>query len=239
MHRVDGARPKSRSDGCRAAAAAVSAAGRRRADQQVGIPRGRAAPEADRGRPRGRHRRPPRRWRDTRRRGEHRGSSNPATSPSWSAPTRRSRWSTTPSTGRVCRPCSPAGPASSRLRLRSTGCGCCRRIEQPHRSDRVRLAALTPLLGRTAEELDARGDDIVAEVGGQLRELGDGVRAVRFRGAVRTAVRGRRARGETASGGGGRAGTDRSPARRAVAQRCRRRAVARSDGASPAGSPNG
>ncbi|AWK75425.1 AAA family ATPase [Rhodococcus oxybenzonivorans] len=44
-------------------------------------------------------------------------------------------------------------------------------LEQPHRSDRVRLAALTPLLGHTAEELDARGDDIVAEVGGLLREL--------------------------------------------------------------------
>ncbi|MFZ2176348.1 MAG: UvrD-helicase domain-containing protein [Rhodococcus sp. (in: high G+C Gram-positive bacteria)] len=44
-------------------------------------------------------------------------------------------------------------------------------LEQPHRSDRVRLAALTPLLGHTAEDLDARGDDIVAEVGGQLREL--------------------------------------------------------------------
>ncbi|MBC2639215.1 MULTISPECIES: UvrD-helicase domain-containing protein [unclassified Rhodococcus (in: high G+C Gram-positive bacteria)] len=45
-------------------------------------------------------------------------------------------------------------------------------IEQPHRADRVRLAALTPLLGHSAEELDARGDDIVAEVGGLLRELG-------------------------------------------------------------------
>ncbi|MFC4605859.1 UvrD-helicase domain-containing protein [Rhodococcus kronopolitis] len=44
-------------------------------------------------------------------------------------------------------------------------------LEQPHRSDRVRLAALTPLIGRTAGELDTRGDDVVAEVGGTLREL--------------------------------------------------------------------
>jgi exodeoxyribonuclease V beta subunit len=44
-------------------------------------------------------------------------------------------------------------------------------LEQPHRSDRVRLAALTPLLGWTAEGLDARGDDAVAEVSNQLRNL--------------------------------------------------------------------
>lgn len=44
-------------------------------------------------------------------------------------------------------------------------------IEAPHRSDRVRLAALTPIVGRTAEELDARGDDVVAEVAMELREL--------------------------------------------------------------------
>ncbi|KAA0020077.1 UvrD-helicase domain-containing protein [Antrihabitans cavernicola] len=44
-------------------------------------------------------------------------------------------------------------------------------LEQPHRSDRVRLAALTPLLGWTAAELDGRGDDAVASVGAWLREL--------------------------------------------------------------------
>ena len=160
------------SDGCRAAAAAVSAEDRRRADQQVGIPRGRAAPEADRGRPRRRHRRSPRRRRDTRRRGRAPDSSNPATSPSWCAPTRRSRWSTTPSTGRVCRPCSPVGPVSSPLRLRSTGSGCCR----PSSSRTGPTGCGWPRSPRCsdtpAEELDARGDDIVAEVGGQLRELG-------------------------------------------------------------------
>ena len=41
-------------------------------------------------------------------------------------------------------------------------------LEQPHRSGRVRLAALTPLLGRTAEALD---DGVTTEVAGFLREL--------------------------------------------------------------------
>lgn len=44
-------------------------------------------------------------------------------------------------------------------------------LEQPHRADRVRLAALTPLLGRTPSEVDERGDDLVAEIGSLLREL--------------------------------------------------------------------
>ncbi|WP_254622871.1 UvrD-helicase domain-containing protein [Rhodococcus sp. W8901] len=44
-------------------------------------------------------------------------------------------------------------------------------LEQPHRPDRVRLAALTPLLGWSAEEIDTRSDELVARVGGQLREL--------------------------------------------------------------------
>ncbi len=44
-------------------------------------------------------------------------------------------------------------------------------LEQPHRADRVRLAALTPLLGWTADRLDVGGDDMVAEVGGQIRDL--------------------------------------------------------------------
>nr|WP_296775010.1 UvrD-helicase domain-containing protein [Rhodococcus sp. (in: high G+C Gram-positive bacteria)] len=43
-------------------------------------------------------------------------------------------------------------------------------IEQPHRADRVRLAALTPLLGWTADTIDARGDDAVAEVSSTLRD---------------------------------------------------------------------
>ncbi|NKZ71928.1 AAA family ATPase, partial [Rhodococcus hoagii] len=44
-------------------------------------------------------------------------------------------------------------------------------LEQPHRPDRVRLAALTPLIGWTATDVDARSDEVVARVGGQLREL--------------------------------------------------------------------
>ncbi|NMN94509.1 UvrD-helicase domain-containing protein [Antrihabitans stalactiti] len=43
-------------------------------------------------------------------------------------------------------------------------------LVQPHRSDCVRLAALTPLLGYTAAQLDSGGDDVVAEVSGELRE---------------------------------------------------------------------
>ncbi|WP_031938455.1 UvrD-helicase domain-containing protein [Prescottella defluvii] len=44
-------------------------------------------------------------------------------------------------------------------------------LEQPHRPDRVRLAALTPLFGCTAEQIDTRGDELVARIGGRLREL--------------------------------------------------------------------
>lgn len=43
-------------------------------------------------------------------------------------------------------------------------------LEQPHRGDRVRLAALTPLFGYTATEL-ATDHDLVARIGGELREL--------------------------------------------------------------------
>ncbi len=43
-------------------------------------------------------------------------------------------------------------------------------LEQPHRAARVRLAALTPLLGWTAPRLDAAGDSGTDEVGALLRE---------------------------------------------------------------------
>ncbi|MCX5044396.1 UvrD-helicase domain-containing protein [Aldersonia sp. NBC_00410] len=46
-------------------------------------------------------------------------------------------------------------------------------LEQPHRADRVRRAALTSLLGWTATDLDRRGDELVAEVGTQLVALAD------------------------------------------------------------------
>ena len=42
-------------------------------------------------------------------------------------------------------------------------------LEQPHRSERVRSAALTAFLGRTAAELDAGGDRLSDELGTQLR----------------------------------------------------------------------
>jgi len=45
-------------------------------------------------------------------------------------------------------------------------------VERPHRPPRVRLAALTPLVGVTAAELDERGDELLAEHAGLLRELG-------------------------------------------------------------------
>ncbi|WP_406239515.1 UvrD-helicase domain-containing protein [Nocardia sp. NBC_01009] len=45
-----------------------------------------------------------------------------------------------------------------------------RALEQPHRSDRVRLAACTPLLGITAVEIDSGGADLVGRISSQLRE---------------------------------------------------------------------
>lgn len=44
-------------------------------------------------------------------------------------------------------------------------------MEQPSRSARVRLAALTPLLGWTATELDAGGDELTADISALIREL--------------------------------------------------------------------
>ena len=43
-------------------------------------------------------------------------------------------------------------------------------VEQPSRAGRVRLAALTPLIGRTAADLVAAPEDVLDEVGGLLRE---------------------------------------------------------------------
>ncbi|MFG3615444.1 UvrD-helicase domain-containing protein [Nocardia sp. NPDC047654] len=47
-----------------------------------------------------------------------------------------------------------------------------RALEQPHRGDRVRLAACTPLFGVTAAEIDSGGADLVGRVSAQLREAG-------------------------------------------------------------------
>lgn len=43
-------------------------------------------------------------------------------------------------------------------------------LEQPHRADRVRLAALTPLFGYTGGELDSGGADLVGRVSAELRD---------------------------------------------------------------------
>ncbi|WP_441947978.1 UvrD-helicase domain-containing protein [Nocardia sp. 2TAF39] len=45
-----------------------------------------------------------------------------------------------------------------------------RALEQPHRGDRVRLAACTPLLGVTAAEIDSGGADLVGRISAQLRD---------------------------------------------------------------------
>ena len=45
-------------------------------------------------------------------------------------------------------------------------------LEQPHRAGLIRIAALSPLLGFTAAELDAGGDSLVAVLSAQLRTWG-------------------------------------------------------------------
>nr|WP_228824733.1 UvrD-helicase domain-containing protein [Nocardia blacklockiae] len=45
-----------------------------------------------------------------------------------------------------------------------------RALEQPHRADRVRLAASTPLLGLSAADIDSGGADLVGRASTQLRE---------------------------------------------------------------------
>ncbi len=46
-------------------------------------------------------------------------------------------------------------------------------LEQPHRSGRVRAAALTPFLGRTAADLDRGGEPLTDELGAMLRNWAD------------------------------------------------------------------
>ena len=46
-------------------------------------------------------------------------------------------------------------------------------LEQPHRANRVRAAALTPFLGRTAVDLDAGGEPITDELTALLSRWAD------------------------------------------------------------------
>ena len=46
-------------------------------------------------------------------------------------------------------------------------------MEQPHRSDRVRAAALTSFFGHSAQSLDAGGDRLTDDLAGQVRTLAD------------------------------------------------------------------
>ncbi|WP_068148768.1 UvrD-helicase domain-containing protein [Rhodococcoides corynebacterioides] len=57
-------------------------------------------------------------------------------------------------------------------------------VEQPHRADVVRRAALTPLLGWTAERLDAEGDAATSELSARFRELAGVVERVGFAAMV-------------------------------------------------------
>ncbi len=50
-------------------------------------------------------------------------------------------------------------------------------LEQPHRSGRVRAAALTPFLGRTAMQLDSGGEALTDELGTLLRNWADLLRS--------------------------------------------------------------
>ncbi|MFI1460424.1 UvrD-helicase domain-containing protein [Nocardia carnea] len=43
-------------------------------------------------------------------------------------------------------------------------------LEQPHRADRVRLAALTPIFGYTSTDMDTGGADLVGRVSAELRD---------------------------------------------------------------------
>ena len=66
-------------------------------------------------------------------------------------------------------------------------------LEQPHRTGRVRLAALTPLLGWTAEQLDTAAESALDELAGLLRDAArlfdeSGLAAVFERLAARTSL---------------------------------------------------
>jgi len=61
-------------------------------------------------------------------------------------------------------------------------------VEQPHRSARVRAAALTPFFGRSAAELDGLGDALTEEVAETLRDWSDLLRVRGVAAVHETAV---------------------------------------------------
>ncbi|MDN5796057.1 MAG: UvrD-helicase domain-containing protein [Intrasporangium sp.] len=69
----------------------------------------------------------------------------------------------------------PSVLVSSESVLRTTGASwwlqLLMALEQPHRPERVRLAALTPFLGWSVEELDAQGDRGTESIAAQVRSL--------------------------------------------------------------------
>ena len=61
-------------------------------------------------------------------------------------------------------------------------------VEQPHRSARVRAAALTSFFGRTATELDSEGDTLTEQVAETLRDWSDLLRTRGVAAVLETAV---------------------------------------------------
>ena len=99
-------------------------------------------------------------------------------------------------------------------------------LEQPHRADRVRAAALTSFFGHTAASLDAGGDDLTDDLTDRVRTLAD-VFTARGVAAV-LEVRGRRRADRPRAGAGRRRAHAHRPApHRRVAASGQRRGAAR------------
>ena len=96
-----------------------------------------------------------------------------ATSRCWprAAPSSRPSRRPWPSSG--CPRSSARAAPCSTPRPRPSGSPCSRRIEQPHRTDRVRAAALTSFFGVSAADLDAGGDDETDRLADRVRTLAD------------------------------------------------------------------
>ena len=100
--------------------------------------------------------------------------SRPGTSRSSSAPTRRRAWCRTSLGAPASRRSSRATSACSTPRPATSGRSLLEALEQPHRSGRVRAAALTPFVGPTAAELAAGGDAADRRAQRAVQPVGDG-----------------------------------------------------------------